>query len=290
MKLTGTNYFEIGVSPGGVGVLPHLPDVLMNRTWQTGSFFRLRPLIAVLMLTVSTALGLEPKAIVTGPKTVPSGSVVFLDGSMSSSDRPLKWKLISGQGALVTFDKGAKLDAYALLPALPDGVYRISTVAVGKSDDPNIKPDDPRYIDVDVSVIEFVVGIGPTPPVPPIPPTPPVPPTPVPPTPVPPTPTPTPTPSNVHQKMGQDYGKSVLSTYADTYDESAGMLAAGVSRQTVIAGFERSYKARRDPTYRAVAAEFAKIVPDDREPTDVERINLTQAWKDFGRGIREAAR
>ncbi len=133
----------------------------------------------------------------------------------------------------------------------------------------------------DESVAEIKVG-EPRPPPPRPPPTPGPQPDPNPP----PTPPPSPVPTDPFGRLAYSYGQAVTATYAETLDESASMLAAGVSRAAITSDFEKRWKARRDQAFKAIAAEYAKLAPDDREPTADEKAKLAQAWRDFARGMR----
>lgn len=234
----------------------------------------LLPLLVLFSLaTVSFAA--EPKAILTGPKNVPEGAVVFLDGSLSVADKPLKWKLLTGQSTMILMDQDARKKAYAVLPALPPGTHRIQVIAIGV-------PDAGGDPDADVAIHEVTVGAAPTPPPAPTPtpgPAPPVPPAPTP-------PTPTPVPSDPFGRLGYDYARVVLSTLADTYQEAASSLAAGVSRKSINDAFQERWKVRRDAEFAKIAAEFAKIAADEREPSDDERARLARAWTEFAKGLR----
>lgn len=138
----------------------------------------------------------------------------------------------------------------------------------------------------DETMVEIKVGDRPRPPPTPDPDPEPVDPIPTPtPTPTP-TPQPGPAPTDKFGKLGRDFGTSLLSSYGDTMEESAAMLAAGITRKAVIADFDKRWKARRDKSSDVPASEFAKITPDDREPQGDEKARLVQAWRDFARGVK----
>lgn len=102
----------------------------------------------------------------------------------------------------------------------------------------------------------------------------------------PPAPTPSPAPTDPFGKMGYDYGKAIATTYAETFEESASMLAAGLPKSTVNSDFDKRWKKRRDAAFASVAAEFARIAPDDREPNGDEKARLAQAWREFAKGLK----
>jgi hypothetical protein len=75
---------------------------------------------------------------------------------------------------------------------------------------------------------------------------------------------------------------------ADTWDESAAMVAAGTAVGDVMKSFGQRWQARRTPAFNAGAgAAFAAIVPPGTEPaTQASRDALVAAWKDFAAGLR----
>lgn len=134
----------------------------------------------------------------------------------------------------------------------------------------------------DESTVEIQAGEKrPDPPAPPDPT-----PDPVGPTPPTPQPAPGPAPTDKFGKLGRDFGSALLTTYGDTMEESASMLAAGVARKAVIGDFGKRWQARREKAGEASASEFAGITPDDREPQGDEKARLVQAWRDFARGVK----
>jgi len=231
----------------------------------------IRKATAILLLLPSLVLAAEPKAVVSGPKQVPAGSIVFLDASLSQSDKPLKWRTLGNPAPLIPLDKDDRKGVYAIVPTLPPGTHRFAVVAIGT-------PDKATEPDADIAIVEVVVG-DPQP-VPQPQPTPTPGPTP------PPAPTPSPAPTDPFGKMGYDYGKAIATTYAETFEESASMLAAGLPKSTVNSDFDKRWKKRRDAAFASVAAEFARIAPDDREPNGDEKARLAQAWREFAKGLK----
>lgn len=115
----------------------------------------------ILTALLALTLAAEPKAVVTGPKSVPAGQVVFLDASASVSDKPIKWRVLNAPTAIVVpLDKGGRQGIYAILPNLPAGTHRVLVIAVAK-------PDKATEPDADADVIEVTVGGPPAPPPPP---------------------------------------------------------------------------------------------------------------------------
>lgn len=224
---------------------------------------------SILLAAALLSVGAEPKAVVTGPKQVPAGSIVFLDASLSQSDKPLKWRTLGNPAPLIPLDKDDRKGVYAIVPTLPVGTHRFAVVAIGT-------PDKATEPDADIAIVEVVVGDPQPSPQPQ--------PTPVP-TPTP-APTPSPVPSDPFGKMGYEYAKAIASTYAETFEESASMVAAGLTKSAVAADFDKRWKKRRDLAFASVAAEFAKIAPDEREPSGDEKARLTQAWRDFAKGLK----
>lgn len=223
-------------------------------------------------LLATSVLAETPRAVVTGPKTVPVGSIVFLDASLSVSDRPLKWRILGNPTPLISLDKDGQKGVYAILPTLETGTHRVAVIAIGT-------PKDAKEPDADIGIIEFTVGSpapSPTPTPTPVPP----------PNPFEPTPTPNPVPTDKFGKLGNEYAKVIVDTYADTFEESASMIAAGVSRTSVDKDFDQRWRNRRTAAFASIAKEFAAIAPDGREPNADERSRLAQSWKDFARGLK----
>lgn len=225
--------------------------------------------LALALLCPSLALAAEPKAVVSGPKHVPAGSIVFLDASLSQSDKPLKWRTLGNPAPLIPLDKDDRKGVYAIVPTLPVGTHRFAVVAIGT-------PDKATEPDADIAIVEVIVGDPqPAPPPQPAPgPTPP------------PAPTPNPTPTDPFGKLGYDYARAIATTYAETFEESASMLAAGLPKSTVNSDFDKRWKKRRDLAFAGIAAEFARVAPDDREPNGDEKARLSQAWRDFAKGLK----
>lgn len=219
-------------------------------------------------LLATSVLAETPRAVVTGPKTVPVGSIVFLDASLSVSDRPLKWRILGNPTPLIALDKDGQKGVYAILPTLEAGTHRVAVIAIGT-------PKDAKEPDADIGIIEFTVGspkpVDPVKPVDPdIKPVDPV----------------KPIPTDKFGRLGNEYAKVIVDTYADTFDESASMIAAGVSKTSVDKDFDQRWRNRRTAAFASIAKEFATIAPDGREPNADERARLAQAWKDFARGLK----
>lgn len=101
-----------------------------------------------------------------------------------------------------------------------------------------------------------------------------------------PAPAPVPAPANAFEALGRAYREAQIQTYADTWEESATMLAAGLTREQVMADFTKRWGDKKTEAYKPVQEAFAKIVPDDVEPTAGQRGFLVQAWHDFAKGLR----
>lgn len=248
----------------------------------------LRSVLLLILLFLAgpfAAQATEPKAKVVGPKLpVAAGADVVLDATESVSDRPLIWRVIGQPASVKTYDDGDRKAVVGVLRALPAGDYMVSVGAVGVQ----VKPAKPGQtepevdVSMDVSVVEFKVGGSPAPPPTP----PPVPPGPHPP----PQPLPPPQPNSTMGQLGAQFGRAIVTTYAETMEESVSMLAAGVTRSAVVADFEKRWAARRRLAAQGAAAEFAKIAPDDRDPTSDQKAALSEAWREFAKGVRGASR
>lgn len=220
---------------------------------------------------------LDAKAVITlfngasVPETWKQGFSLPLSASRSiagSKERSVVWKVDPPEydQFSVRRDNGRSIDVQTGV----DPVTLVITLSVAKGD---------TFDQTEVRVRVGNSNPSPTP-------TPPPGPAPTP-TPTPgPTPTPQPAPSDLFGKLGYDYGAALMQSYADTLDESASMLAAGVSRKAIVADFDKRWKPRREKAFNVPAAEFAKIVPDDREPNGDEKGRLADAWRGMAKGVR----
>ena len=137
----------------------------------------MRRLLLGILLIGSTAFAETPKAAISGPSTVTSGSTFVLDARASVSDKPLVWKCSNPTlPFVVVTPNGGASGSMALVPSAPVGVYQFTLVAVGTP--APVAPATAGEITADAAVL--IVTVAPA-----------VPPTPEP-TPAPPAPTPSP--------------------------------------------------------------------------------------------------
>jgi hypothetical protein len=225
--------------------------------------------LIVLLLLAPPAMGQAPppepapaaQAVASVRPRFPSGSSVLVDGTGSKSPGgPLSFQIAVRPREPFLFTEGR---TGALFPALPDGHYFVAVVARAPRD----YAGDP----VDVLVLEFQVGQSPPPVKPDVPPD-----------------NPKPAPATPIQALGQGYAAADVKAMADTWDESAAMVAAGTAVGDVMKSFGQRWQARRTPAFNAGAgAAFAAIVPPGTEPaTQASRDALVAAWKDFAAGLR----
>jgi hypothetical protein len=195
---------------------------------------------------------------------------VFVDarGSITGKDWPLQIQVVDRPNEpKSTLDGGMG----AIFPALPDGSYFIAVTASA--------PVEGKPPAVDTAVVSVMVGPAPTPiPVAPVDPV-----TPVVPTPVPVDPTPPLTPM---QAIGRSFAAADVNALADTWAESATMLAAGTPAATITGSFSARWQARRVAAFADAGNAFAKIAPAGVEPTGAARDGLAAAWRDFAVGLK----
>jgi hypothetical protein len=99
-------------------------------------------------------------------------------------------------------------------------------------------------------------------------------------------------PTNAIQSLGKEYASADVKALADTWDESATMVAAGNAVGDAMKSFGQRWQARRTPAFNAgPGAAFSAIVPAGTEPaTQASRDALVAAWKEFAVGLRLGVR
>lgn len=226
--------------------------------------------LALLLCLPSLASAAEPKAVIEAPPRVAPGNVVFLDGSKSASDKPLKWVVVGKPAtpfALITFDKDARKNVYALIPNAPEGTHTFALVAVGTT-------PDGKDVDVAVEVTQVVVGqLAPLPPKPTPGPTPP------------PTPTPSPVPADATERLGFDYAKSLISAADSAIDAAA--RGRYDSTQDLAAAQRKAFTDALTVAFGPIATELKKAVG---EPSDQPSARDVQAAQDYLKKIQSGVR
>lgn len=228
--------------------------------------------LALTLLCPTLALAAEPRAVIDAPPRVAPGNVVFLDGSKSASDRPLKWVVVGKPAtpfALITFDKDARKNVYALIPNAPEGTHTFALVAVGTT-------PDGKEVDVAVEVAQVVVG-----PLSPLPPQPTPAPGPVPP----PAPQPGPVPTDRTERLGYDYAKALTGAADSALD------AAARGRYDTTEDLARAQrKAFTDALTAAFAPIGSELVKAVGEPSSQPSARDVQAAQDYLKKIQTGVR
>lgn len=220
------------------------------------------------------SVGAEPKAVIDAPPRVAPGNVVFLDGSKSSSDRPLKWVVVGKPAtpfALITFDKDARKNVYALIPNAPEGTHTFALVAVGTT-------PDGKEVDVAVEVAQVVVGqLSPLPPKPEPGPKPDPAPTPG--------PTPSPAPSDATERLGFDYAKALVGAADSAIDAAA--RGRYDSTEELARAQRKAFTDGLSAAFAPIASELKKAVG---EPSDQPSARDVQAAQDYLKKIQSGVR
>lgn len=223
-------------------------------------------------LAQSSASAVSPIAVLKGPKTAAVGELITLDAGESLGDR-FEWKPAEAYKGFFV-DSSRKT---AVFVSATSGVFAFGFAAAGV--------DDAGKLEIAISWHVVRVGGGePTPS-----PSPGPSPIPTPPTPVPnPLPSPQPIPPlSTSEALGRSYAAALRESYAKTWEQSADLLQAGQgTKESLMKDFGGRWLALRTPAYVPIAEEFAKLVPDDREPTAGEMGFLVKAWRDFAKGLR----
>jgi hypothetical protein len=229
-----------------------------------------------------------PRAVITTKSDVRrAGSLVVLR-SEGSVGLAYEWDLISESDAEIDpSDDGRKCDFATGKP----GKYTFKFTAFGSIVEGRILKDTATR----VITIEPVVPPSPAPSPAPSPVPVPVPgpdPSPGPqPVPVPVVPdAPVPVPLTPMQQVGRDYGLAELKSYADTWRETATMLAAGSTRRDVMGTFTQRWQARRTPAFAASAKAFAAVAADNVEPTGPQKDALVKAMLEYADGLMMGVR
>jgi len=95
--------------------------------------------------------------VIAGPSTRKANQSIFLDGTKSVADRPLRWRLLGPVRPFLQFDQDGRKSVYAFVPDAEPGTYDFALVAIGKPDAGD------GEIDVDVAIHRVVVGGSPPP-------------------------------------------------------------------------------------------------------------------------------
>jgi len=230
--------------------------------------------LALTLLCPTLALAAEPRAVIDAPPRVAPGNVVFLDGSKSASDRPLKWVVVGKPAtpfALITFDKDARKNVYALIPNAPEGTHTFALVAVGTTPDGK---------DLDAAIDVAQVTVGPLTPLPPAPAPDPTPgPTP------PPAPTPGPVPSDRTERLGYDYAKALMGAADSAIDAAA--RGRYDSTNALAVAQRKAFTDALGAAFRPIADDLVKAVG---EPSDQPSARDVQAAQDYLKKIQAGVR
>lgn len=242
----------------------------------------MRSLLLWLSLAVP-AWAVEPVAKIDAPASVPAGWPIMLDalGSTCEPGSPVVWKLVDGpRNTITVYDQADALGVLAVIRDPAPGRYRIRIYCYGYLDKPFKIGDKTFDVTPMVSTAEAVIDVGAIPQ--------PTPPTPTP-TPSPNPKPPTPQPTTELEAMGLTYGRMLISTYAQTLDESVAMVAAGQAVSLVTPDFTARWQARREQAFEPIKKAYNKIAPEGYEPTAEQRSAIIAAWQQVSRGLRLSA-
>jgi hypothetical protein len=197
------------------------------------------------------------RVVISGSNVVASGGSIFLNGTQSASDRPLKWTVVPPVPILKLTDEESGLKSAVVLALNPpDGLYRFKCVAVTTG-------GTPETTDADCGTILIAVGNVPLPnpnpgPVPPGPPNPgPVPPGP----PNPPNP---PNPGPVPPGPIQGRLHATLLIDPNNLNSNDAFMGLGTSFKATLEGFNTVWRRYNKDQPEVAATGFNRVVgPND---------------------------